>query len=387
MSPWRQLVALALFTLALAVVPPAGLAQTAPAPPPSPDPAVTLPERQEEMLPPVSPLPEEGREDKPPAADSAVPPAGGFSPFTNPAGGFSPLFSPTVGHTPFRADYRVIWWPEEPVAGQPTRLGYEQQDFSVSFPLWQNATDEWSASAHVRSEIFQTQAILPDTRQPFPDDLWNIRFGTTYRHLFDNGWTGGATVSVGSASDRPFAGIDEMTAGVNAFLRVPQGEHNAWLFSLSYSSNSQLPIPIPGVAYVWQPSDCFRANIGLPLLIMYRPWDDLTLDFSYMLLTTVHARATYRLCAPLRVYAAYDWENESYLPVDRPNQDDRLFYYDQRLTAGLLFFLNGHLSFDLSGGYVFDRFYFEGRQLSDSHQNRIDVGNGPFVSFQSQLRW
>jgi hypothetical protein len=302
-------------------------------------------------------------------------------------GGSSPFFNPAVGHAPFRADYRATWFPDEPVAGQPTNLGYVEQEFSVSFPVWQNASDEWSAAIHVRDELFSTHAILPDTMQPFPDELWNIRLSTTVRHLFENGWIGGGTVSVGSASDRPFAGISEMTAGLNAFLRVPQGEHNAWLFSLAYSSNSQLPFPIPGVAYVWQPNDHFHANIGLPFLLMYRPWDDLTLDFSYMLLTNVHARATYRICAPLRIYAGYDWQNESYLLVDRPSENDQFFYYDQRLTGGIQYFLGSHALLDLSGGYVFDRFYFEGRSLSDSHHNRIDVGNGPFLALQAQIRW
>ena len=57
-----------------------------------------------------------------------------------------------------------------------------------------------------------------------------------------------------------------------------------------YSPTSELPFPIPGVAYVWQPADNFRMNIGVPFMVMYRPVDDLTLDFSYMLVRTVHAR-------------------------------------------------------------------------------------------------
>ncbi len=305
------------------------------------------------------------------------------------AGGFSPFMNPVVGHAPLRADYRVTWLPSEPISGQPTNLGYVQQDFSVSCPVWQNgATDEWSVSANLRSEIFHTHAILPDTRQPFPDDLWNIRFGTTYRHLFDNGWIAGGTVSVGSASDKPFHSIDELTAGANAFLRVPQGEHNAWLFSLSYSPVSELPYPIPGVAYVWQPSEDFRANIGLPFQVMWRPMDDLTLDLSYMLLTTFHARATYRLCRPLRVYVAYATENEAYLLADRISSNDRFFNVDQRVTAGVQYSISQRASIDLSGGYIFDHHFFEGKNItSGTNFNRIDVGDEPYVSLQFRVKW
>ena len=56
-----------------------------------------------------------------------------------------------------------------------------------------------------------------------------------------------------------------MNVSMNGMLRIPQGEHNAWLFTLMYSPTSQLNFPIPGVAYSWNPSPQFHANIGLPL--------------------------------------------------------------------------------------------------------------------------
>jgi hypothetical protein len=305
------------------------------------------------------------------------------------AGPFASIWNPDVGRMPLRASYRVTWFADEPVAGQFTNLGYVQQDLSFAFPLWHNGTcDDLSATINVRNETFHTLAILPDTLQPFPQDLWNIRFGLTYRHQFDNGWITGGTVSLGSASDQPFHSINEMTAGISAFLRVPSGEHNAWLFSLHYSPTSDLPIPIPGVAFVWQPTENFRANIGLPFQIMWRPIEDLTLDVSYMLLTTFHARANYRLCRPLRVYVGYASENESYFLADRTDYNLRFFNIDQRVTAGVQYFFNPKTSLDFSTGYVFDHYFFEGKNITNgTHFNRIDVGDGPYVSLQLQIRW
>jgi hypothetical protein len=106
-----------------------------------------------------------------------------------------------------------------------------------------------------------------------------------------------------------------------------------------------------------------------------------------MLLRTVHARATYRLTGRLKVYTGFDWGNEAYLLAGREDNRERFFYYDKGLTSGVRFDVNRHLSFDLSGGYVFDRFYFEGRSYSDRNNDRIDVGNGPFLSLMGQLRW
>ncbi|MBV9123705.1 MAG: hypothetical protein JO112_10145 [Planctomycetes bacterium] len=330
--------------------------------------------------PPPSPAPTPGPgETQPKVPDPEVSP---YSP-----GGFASILGPPVGHLVPRADYRVYWFPDEGVKGQPTDLGYVEQNFSASVPVWQNSQNDWALTTNVRSEIFHTGAILPNTVQSFPDDLWSVRFGTAYRHLFDNDWIAGGGVSVGTASDKPFGGHDAVTVGLNTFLRLPQGEHNAWLFSLNYSSNSELPFPIPGVAYVWQPSEDFRANIGLPFQLWYRPMEDLTLDFSYMLLRTVHARATYRLLPRWRVYTAFDWSNESYYLAERPSQDDRFFYYDKRLTSGVQWILARQASLDFFGGYVFDRFYFEGRSYSDRNFNRMDVGNGPFVGMRLDVRF
>jgi hypothetical protein len=331
----------------------------------------------------------------PPAAvpGDAAPPAVPAAPdknllFDPPASGaFGNLAGPAVGHLQPRADYRITWFPEQPVKGQPTNLGEERQDLSAMYPLWQNGCNELSATLHVRNELYQTGAILPTTGRPFPDDLWDVRLGAMYRHLFDNGWVAGGGFNVGSASDKPFHGFDEMTVGVNAFLRIPQGEHNAWLFSIAYSPTGELSFPIPGVAFLWQPADNLRLNIGLPFAVMYRPVDDVTLDFSYMLLTTVHARATWRLCKALRVYTGYDATNEAYFLADRQDVHDRFFYYDQHVSAGLQYFLARQALLDLSAGYSFNRFFFEGQHSSDKDRNRVDVEDGPFLSLRFEWRF
>jgi len=300
---------------------------------------------------------------------------------------FAHLLGPAVGQMQPRVDYRETWFPEVAVKGQPTNLSEERQDFSARFPLWQDPANEWSGTVRVRSELFQTGAILPITGQAFPPDLWDVTFGTNFRHLFDNGWIAGGGLNVGSPSDKPFHSYDEMTVGLNAFLRIPQGEHNAWLFTLAYAANSELPFPVPGVAFLWQPSDCLRINVGLPFAVLYRPTEDLTFEFSYMLIRSVHARATYRLRERLRIYGGYDWSNEGYFLADRADIQDRFFAYDQRLSAGVQYLVGRQALFDLGAGYIFDRFYFEGRQYSTNNLNRVDLDSGAFLSFRFEYRF
>jgi hypothetical protein len=129
-------------------------------------------------------------------------------------------------------------------------------------------------------------------------------------------------------------------------------------------------------------------NIGLPFQIMYRPFDNLTLEASYMLLRTIHAKATYRLSPCLCVYSGFDWSNEAWFLANRPDVNDRFFYYDMRVTGGVKFVPARHVELDLSAGYAFNRFFFEGTSSSASQQfNRVDVGDGPFLAFRSQVRW
>ena len=77
--------------------------------------------------------------------------------------------------------------------------------------------------------------------------------GCSYVRQLGDGWMAGGGVSIGSASDHPFATIHEMNFGMNAMLRLPQGEHNAWIFSLMYSPTSELNFPMPGVAFSYNP--------------------------------------------------------------------------------------------------------------------------------------
>jgi hypothetical protein len=313
------------------------------------------------------------------APEQEPPPAAARSPF-----GALALMGPRGSGAP---GYRGPWFPSQPVRGRPTNLGFHRHELNLGCPLWMEGPDAVIATAGVTGSFFQTQAVLPDTGRPFPQELWNIRFGVLYSHQFDNGWSAGGRVSIGSASDRPFSRWDVLTPSVQAFLRVPSGERNAWMFTLMYSPTSQLPFPLPGLAYTYEPSDRFTANIGLPFVVVWRPTDQLTLEAFYLVLYTVRTRATWAFTPKLQSYVGFDWNNEAYLLADRQQEEDRFLAYDKRVTLGVQVDLHKHVTLDCSGGYSFDRFYFEGRGFNIGHRDRVDVGNGPFGSVQLRARW
>jgi hypothetical protein len=291
------------------------------------------------------------------------------------------------GHSgPSLTHYAVTWFPDASVAGQNATLGFVRQEIGVACPLWKDECDMVGLTTNVRSVLFHTLAMLPGSSEAFPQELWDIRFGVNYKHTFDNGWTAGGNVTFGSASDRPFNSVNELTASVMAFLRIPVGEHNAWLFSLMYSPTGELSFPIPGVAFYWQPSDTFNATLGIPFKVMWRPLDGLTLEASYMPLTNVRARATYHIWGGISVYAGYDNTNEAYLLAGRSDTNNRFFIYDQRVTGGVKLEFGRHVCLDLSSGYAFDRLFFQGHSISDQGP-RIDVGDTPFGSLLFEVRY
>jgi hypothetical protein len=283
--------------------------------------------------------------------------------------------------------YGAIWFPSVPVRGQVSNFEMVGQDLSFTHPLWTNPTNALSISGGMRNRLIETEAVLPDTGQPIPADLWSVNLGLRYSRQLADGWVAGGGVSIGSASDHPFAGIGEMNVGVNAMLKIPQGEHNAWLFSLMYSPTGELNFPVPGIAYSWNPSPQFHANIGLPFQVIWRPSDEWQFQASYMLIHTVHVKAQYRLTRQLSAFAAYDWSNEAYTLLDRPEDTDRFFIYDQRASMGLQARLFRCWTASLAAGYVFDRYMFEGTSFSASSSNRVNLGDGPFAGLNLGVRY
>ncbi len=297
------------------------------------------------------------------------------------------LINRSFGNGP-RNGYQLIGFTSEPVKGQPTSLGEIQQRLAFGVPLWHAGADSVILSIKFGEEYFSGSAVLPDGNRPFPRDLWDAGIAAMYSHTFDNGWTAGGRLGVESPSDQPFSTWNETSIAFSGFLRMPaHNERDAWLFSLSYSPNNELNFPLPGVAYLYQPSDNLHITIGLPLAVMVRPIEDLKFEFTYVPVRNVHARATYRICEPLSAYVAFDWNSEAYYLTDRPDDRDRFYEYDKRLTLGLQTDLTNRWSIGVAGGYVFDRFFFEGENYSDRKFGQVDIGNGGFGELRVQYRF
>lgn len=284
--------------------------------------------------------------------------------------------------------YVATWYPERPVAGRPSDLGLLRQNLPLGAPLWREDGRTLALTGGVRHTLFFTDAALPDSGRPFPDQLWNVSLGLAYAHTLANGWTVGGLTSVGSASDRPFNSLNELTGNLIGFVRIPaRNDRDAWLLGLTYSPVGNLNFPVPVVAYGWNPSDRLRVNVGLPFSLLWRPTDELTLSLSYVPIVNVTARLTWRPVERLAVFGGFEWLNEAYLLADRANDRDRFRAFEKRLVAGARWDVWKHGAVEVNGGYAFDRYYGVGENSIGNLRDRVDVASGAFLGGALRVRF
>jgi hypothetical protein len=285
--------------------------------------------------------------------------------------------------------YDVTWFPSQNVSDQNARFQAVRQGLNVGLPIWRNDRgDMLMTRLSVRHTHFDTDAILPDTRRAFPDALWNLNLGLNYMHRFDNGWMGMVMAGVGSASDRPFASINEVTATLGVILRVPAAnERDSWQFGAMYMAGGPVNFPLPIIAYHWNPQENLRVNIGLPLSVDWQPDPDWALHLSYTPLLNINARVTHHFTKQWHWYAGYEFGNESYFLADRANTQERFFALEQRVITGVRWDVSSFSSLELFGGYAFGRQYGEGDSQWGSLRDRVDVDSGLFLGVAFRLRF
>ena len=103
---------------------------------------------------------------------------------------------------------------------------------------------------------------------------------------------------------------------------------------------------------------------------------------NYFALRKVHAQVTYEMMKPVSLYTRFDWDNDRFFLADRFDDDDRLFFYEKRIGGGVKIELARNVYLDLSGGFAFDRFFFEGEDYDDRNDNRIELDDGPFAAIR-----
>jgi hypothetical protein len=307
--------------------------------------------------------------------------------------GLSPALQATVealgasSGVPDGAGY--TWYPTVPVRGQSARMGLSNYQVGGTGPVSAADGGGWYANGAARLLTVRTTAQLPSDKLPFPDQFWDVQAGGSYLRQFENGWSAGALLNFGTASDRPFHSLHEATVSALAFVRMPDGDRNGWLFCVVSTTTGQIGhnIPIPGLAYEYV-SDRLHAVVGFPFVtIDYHPTDEIQFEFAYAAITDVLTRATYHLTPAARVYVGYEWTNQSWFRAARVRHFDQLFLYEMHAECGVGWTTSNRLDLRVAGGYAFNRFFVENGGFGLSGRNLVNLAPGPYLTAQLEFKF
>ncbi len=290
-------------------------------------------------------------------------------------------------------DYRLRDYPEDSqVKGQDAQLRFAWQEFDFTTPICSTEDTQWRFITQDSTLCLPNNAHLPTTGQPLSSEFYDLRFGGGYGAKFDSGNIFGVSATFGSASDKPFSEAGEMTLSATAFYYTPcQGADSncGWLYYLVGQTqlNGALPYAFPGVGY-YLTSEHFDALLGLPAIwLNYKPVEELRIQ-GLFIPSRVMLDATWDLNDWLSLFATYDWEYLNYWEHDRVDQDEQLFYMEQRVYAGARFYLSKCAALEVGGGLGFDRKFFEAQSsLFSDHHNEFGVDPGALIFVKLTMKF
>jgi hypothetical protein len=302
------------------------------------------------------------------------------------------LQRPRRGGGPFGSSAPVslsgFWAPATDVVGQPSSLGMNAQFARVAMPLVKPVEGDplWIGITRLGRLELATDAILPDSLEPVPDQLWLVETGFTHIRPLASGGTLGGTFLFGSASDKPFAAARDLTLMAIAFWNTPAAnQRDEWNFSLFYSPTSQLPYPLPGISYGWRPNESFEAKIGVPASFEWRPDANWTISAAYFPLVNVNVEARRKLGNNWSFVSFYRTDTQIYFLDDRLLDDERFFVFDQRAAVGFERSLGGGFSIEALASWLFDRELFQGASFTSGRTDVVEFDPGLGLSLQ--LLW
>lgn len=313
---------------------------------------------------------------------------------------FSLWLSPEPNDFTFRGDFGVTVFDEQDVENEDPIAGTEEWEYQATeyeaqaiIPLWSNGKTELLGEFDFTGIDVDTDVRLPRwDNDPFPDQLIDVGLGLTLRHFCENGWMVGANIRLGSASDKPFESDDEFTGSLTAFLRIPSGEHNAWMFYVdvrnSHANGGFNYIPKPGIGYQFALSNSNWAVVGMPIsAVHWEPFDGMfKFDAMYMVPRTVNAKLAYVTPIDgLDLYTSFKTDSKVFWRHDRKDSEDALVMKDNRAALGINWAITENISLDASGGYAWNRRIYEAEKYSQRDKNRVDIDDGAFGALSLEL--
>lgn len=210
-------------------------------------------------------------------------------------------------------------------------------------------------------------------------DFYKYEGSVNYKRILsdDKFWL--ASLSYGTASDKPFKNGRDSTLGANYIHKV----NSKWFVIANYSNNRAFlnNVPLPGFIYVQEMTREKAFVIGFPFLMWMRP---VSQNFSiryFGLLPWFHRlRLLYTNWGFVQPYIGFEQAPQNYFRSDREERTDRFFWFERKIVTGIEARLIKGMRLDLSGGLAFDRQFFEAKNFSEKKEFTVNVENAWFTA-------
>lgn len=138
-------------------------------------------------------------------------------------------------------------------------------------------------------------------------------------------------------------------------------------------------VPIPGVAYEWNPDKTFKMIIDIPfVLAKWRPTTSVLAEVSATIFGTVHAGGwvkPFENARWLRFQADCDWGTEVYKWPGNIDSSEFVYFRSMRVTGGFGIEVAPMISGSLFAGIAFDREVLMGTSIRN-YTDSLDVSTG-----------
>lgn len=213
-----------------------------------------------------------------------------------------------------------------------------------------------------------------------PSHYYNAELGLFYSRVWDTESKSrvGASVSVGSAADKPFFSWDEFNVGATAFYFLPTSPASSWFLGVNYSSNRPFlnSLPLPVITYTYAPSKELRAVLGVPIVSLFWAFTEKwSVNLFAVVPWAVKTELAYTFFGVTQSYLGFDFRQQVFTRAGREIKEERVYVDGKRLYLGFRSPVSRVVFCDLTFGYVFDRSIFESKSYFDNvPKQNVDAG-------------
>lgn len=227
--------------------------------------------------------------------------------------------------------------------------------------------------------VFGRYFELKNSKEEIPS-YYNIQFGGSYRHYFENEKSLGIMASIGSSSDKPFKNGRDGTVMINSTYQLD----DKWVILGNYSNNRTFlnNVPLPGFIYVQEQSRERTMMLGFPFIYILRPFYEDNFSFKYIgILPYNHKlRILYNRLSLFKPYLGFEQGPNVFFDSDRTSSTDRTFWFERKTMLGIEKSFGPFLKIDFQLGNSFNREYFTARSFARQHSNVQKIHDGIYGS-------